>query len=1169
MSESTTETILKHRSKVARRPLNVFAHYLFALTLVSVCYFVYLNVAVPWIEGQPGDPQTAQLIVPTTDIVAPPIDKNRLIPFLPKDAWELGPSQTLTTSTGTILFQKFEQLDNGTLQVSPFTLISGLGEDELVPPTLGRNNKARSSKPRTPIVIRCVKGANLKFDQPIEKAFEGKAKLQIARLTGDVDIYRPPTQPDNADMLHVLTRNVQVDLNRIYTLEPVAFSFGPHRGRGRNLLIDLKHAVDVTSPKRDFSSIDGVTRLELAFLDYLRIEPTKSNQLVPTDPRKNNKPSFFDGNSPLEVTCSGAFAYDFASTTLSLQDNVVAKQMDQHQNSIVCDRLELTMLESNAQSMGATAVRMEPNGSAVQPMEQQADGHSSKNLDPLGKMSKLKLKRFVAIGSPAVVTSNSHPAKFSADELVFDAETNQLTGRCSDSRDVTVITPKHQIVTRQLRYTVTEDDSLGPFAASGAGRLLTFNGPGKDKLFVSWERGLSTKADPRFAHRQQITIDGSAKISAAGKLELQSENLVLDLDQRKNESGDWEYHPVRAVANSTVSVKTPKIEGTTDRLTVNWITDDARQTQLPHRVGRIQYTQELQSPSQRTPSQFVEVGTESQFKTAQPRQALRSEGIQRISYAQEISVPPRKANVSRKLVFRGRETTLGLMQNHDSQGNLGKSNLDPQGELSQSLVGDSFEMTEVIVKGDVNVTQQEWEGDRKVGESLTMSGDHLQVVPQTLPIDARIPSEEKREFFHAVISSSVEPARVLTKDFLIEGAKINLDQIANKIWVQGLGRIQFAAPEKKESEVKLSQFGANADRQRDLKKKMDIRWQGGMIFDGDSIYFEHRVELEFDRTRLVRSKSPSRSEVETERLVTRATGEALKVELSQRIDLQSIEGQQQVLDGIEVRELVFVDWLPDTDRAFEKRDLQTSGPNSNRSLKLAIKNFAYDANGNQKQQQVISARQATVDVARELVLADGPGSVITHQLNDVKEEKDRNDRSAVNRQSRNPLSKFSGNKQRGPIAFIQVNFDGRMKIDGAADTVDVSQRIRTCYSDVQSWDQTIDPDLVTQGTLGNSVLLNCEKMSLAQWQPRDADEAINELIATGNVRINSNELDATADRVSYSEASDMLVVEGTPRTDARILLRRTNTSEMIVQKLRYRLSDQYYEVLAKSITTGN
>lgn len=1136
--------------------LNPFAHYLFALTIVSGCYFAYLKLAVPLIEWQP-DIEVVRRIIPATDLIAPPLDKSRLISLLPKDAWELRECKTITTPTGTILFQEFTEQENGTMQVKPFTLISGLGEDGLAV------GSKRASKP--PTVLRCLDGANLRFDRPVSEALNRGAKLALAGLTGDVDIYRPPSQPDKSDMLHVLTRNVQVDTNRIYTLDRVAFSYGPHRGSGRNLRIDLLHDDRLAPGQQDFSSIAGVSKLELAFLDHLRIEPSKkSNQLPPKSKPGEDSESIFSSDSPLDVVCTGPFVFDFKTNTVSISENVVAKQIDATQNSIQCDQLNLTFQDSPSTTRKAITAS------------------TNKKPNSVAGMSNLKLQRFVATGSPAVVMSNSHPAKFTADELVYDAIANQVSGHSKSQRLVTLITPNHQIVTKQLRYTLTEDGSLGAFSSDGAGRLLKLSEKNTDELFVTWNQRLSTTPHPRRPNRQSIKVEGQAKIRMGNKLKVDSEALTLVVDQHKNANKKWEFTPVKITANSKVTFRTPKVEGTTDRLTATWVQPQTRQTGRNHRVGRIDYPQENEG-------QFVEIAI---------GQNQSRGGIQRVGFVEQQSSPPalvaqpqdpnsallsppefveqtQPANQTtqapaknKKLVFRGRETTLQLSQAlKPTLPTL--SNRTPAPEEVTLLV-------DLVVTGSVNIVQQEITAAGLITESMEMSGDYLRVVPQ--PKLAK--GAEEIDLFRAIISSEVEPARVATPSFRLLGTQINLDQQANKIWVKGSGQINFESDKqhaKMEQPVAAGAFGVAPikDESRNAKfAKMQVSWDGGMIFDGDSIYFEHGIELQSEQSSSAGQTNDQNgsapftkpTDKRSKKTITLATGEALKVELNRSINLQDLETKDEAFEGLDARELVFVDWIPESERAFniipDPNALQNPAAALNqRSNNLVIKSTTFDHNDRQVAQRVVRARQATVDVKNELVVADGPGSIITHQL--LKDKK-------TSGRSRNPLSRFNKSSGKGKISFVQINFEGKLRFDGKDESVNVTQRVRTAYMDVASWDQGIDPDAAQKQSFPGVVSLTCERLNLSQWRPRGAEEAVHELDTKGNVRITSEALDATADRVSYSQSTDMLVVEGTPLSDARFWFGKPNGGGKTVidaQKLRYRLSDQFYEVLATSISS--
>ncbi len=71
------------------------------------------------------------------------------------------------------------------------------------------------------------------------------------------------------------------------------------------------------------------------------------------------------------------------------------------------------------------------------------------------------------------------------------------------------------------------------------------------------------------------------------------------------------------------------------------------------------------------------------------------------------------------------------------------------------------------------------------------------------------------------------------------------------------------------------------------------------------------------------------------------------------------------------------------------------------------------------------------------------------------------------------------------------------------------------------------------------------------------------MIATGNAQIVSDTFQATAERFSYNQQTDILTVEGTSRTDANLWFRRNPKEKMnhlVAVKILYRLSDQWTDI---------
>ncbi|MDB2686995.1 hypothetical protein N9Y42_07255, partial [Mariniblastus sp.] len=183
-----TSTNIPKISRKSRRSMNPVAQYILSLATCVIGYFAYLKYAVPMIE-QPAA-RNQLLAEQPTRVPIPTIYKNSMIPLLPPDAWELEECKTLITSTGTILFKEFSPQPDGTVKLSPFTLMTNVGEAMLL-----KTSDSSATEQKTPLVLRTIEGATLKLNKPFNEAIQGNTEIQSARLLGEVDIYQPPTGP--------------------------------------------------------------------------------------------------------------------------------------------------------------------------------------------------------------------------------------------------------------------------------------------------------------------------------------------------------------------------------------------------------------------------------------------------------------------------------------------------------------------------------------------------------------------------------------------------------------------------------------------------------------------------------------------------------------------------------------------------------------------------------------------------------------------------------------------------------------------------------------------------------------------------------------------------------------------------------------------------------------
>jgi hypothetical protein len=127
-----------------------------------------------------------------------------------------------------------------------------------------------------------------------------------------------------------------------------------------------------------------------------------------------------------------------------------------------------------------------------------------------------------------------------------------------------------------------------------------------------------------------------------------------------------------------------------------------------------------------------------------------------------------------------------------------------------------------------------------------------------------------------------------------------------------------------------------------------------------------------------------------------------------------------------------------------------------------------------------------------------------------------------------------------------------------------ADRVRGIYGPVKSWEEELkgnDPRQLGEGAM----LLTCDQVKVAQL---DVDRgrpgrAPIELEALGNTVVEAAMYTARAERMTYTEAKDLLVLEGTGRTDA-VLTRQTQPGaapgKFAARKILYWRSTQHVDI---------
>jgi len=120
-----------------------------------------------------------------------------------------------------------------------------------------------------------------------------------------------------------------------------------------------------------------------------------------------------------------------------------------------------------------------------------------------------------------------------------------------------------------------------------------------------------------------------------------------------------------------------------------------------------------------------------------------------------------------------------------------------------------------------------------------------------------------------------------------------------------------------------------------------------------------------------------------------------------------------------------------------------------------------------------------------------------------------------------------------PLRQLYVRFQGGLTGNVHQRVVSFHDEVRTIYTPVASWDAPVPSD--DPQTLGpRGIVMNCNRLSLRQILRPDGSQQTSEFEAAGNTIVESAGYTARAVRMTYSEAKDLLVLEGDGRTDAQL-----------------------------------
>ena len=377
-------------------------------------------------------------------------------------------------------------------------------------------------------------------------------------------------------------------------------------------------------------------------------------------------------------------------------------------------------------------------------------------------------------------------------------------------------------------------------------------------------------------------------------------------------------------------------------------------------------------------------------------------------------------------------------------------------------------------------------------------------------------------------------AKITMDEMELVGQVVNLDQVANKFWVEGPGSMNIKPKKKSLTRENLATESAKSTIQ-----SLKASWKGGMIFDGSKMYLEQDVNMDANQ----KTKSGN--------VITSSSSEGLSVEFKEFVDLKQLSSENETTQrdspDMEIEKLVMVNSVSSAKRVF-KLASQSAVPSA---PIVNVQTRTFDQNGKQIEQRNISVPQLSINADDGSVAAKGPGLIATHSI-----------QTGSSKSPFSQMTRTDADSNKKGVSFIRINFDGELDANSNSREMLVRGNIRTVYTPLVDWNPGPNPDQIVNPIPG-SVRLTCQSLQVASWTPRGSQESTAEMIATGNTQMQSDRFQATADRVSYREASDIITIEGTPRNDANLWFKQSpvdrNPTHLIAEKITYRIKDQLHE----------
>jgi lipopolysaccharide export system protein LptA len=312
-----------------------------------------------------------------------------------------------------------------------------------------------------------------------------------------------------------------------------------------------------------------------------------------------------------------------------------------------------------------------------------------------------------------------------------------------------------------------------------------------------------------------------------------------------------------------------------------------------------------------------------------------------------------------------------------------------------------------------------------------------------------------------------EPAAFQGQGFGLIGTNINLDAAANKMWIDGAGRMD------------LPLSGLAAAQHAMPSGGLSVAWRRAMVFDGRVAHFDQPLPQQLIQ--------PGGVTAEAARLQT-ADGYI-------QFQLQTASMQIHLLDPVNFAQ-------PDVQGRPRAEKIHCLGG-------VEIESRSFNLEQRQLSRDSLQAEDLAVNVQNGATDAGGPGRLFSVRCGPQSD-------AAVAQEQLYCLG----------VRF-QKNISGSLPVAtaGVPLRLTFSDQVRMSYSPTDDWNarpETDNPDLLGP----HGIVARCDRLSVDEVPVALKKSRALAVEALGNARVENTEYTARAHRITYDQGKDLLVLEG-------------------------------------------